>query len=116
MENICQFLEVDPQFQFDFSSESNAASLPRFAGINKFLVKSGIVKTVKEKTPKALRKYMARVLYSEKGIPKLSHADRAWLVDWYMDDVSELSGLIGDDVFKHWPDFMISEKKPKHAL
>jgi hypothetical protein len=111
MEKICSFLEVGPGFEFDFSAESNKASLPRSAGLNQLLVKSGTIKAIKGLTPKSWRSQFARILYSEKNIPKLSPHDRAWLRDIYKDEVEKLAQLIGHKLYKHWPEF---NKMPSH--
>ncbi|MEM9052937.1 MAG: sulfotransferase [Bacteroidota bacterium] len=102
---ICQFLDIDSSFEFDFSENSNAAALPRSAGLNKFLVKSGIMTAAKKLTPKPLRQKLAVALYSDKNIPTLSEEDSAWLKDYYADEVKSLSKLLNVDATKKWPQF-----------
>lgn len=105
MREICTFLGVDSDFAFDFSVESNKASMPRNKTLNKLLVSSGLLNGVKNLTPKPIRKHFAKVLYSENKIPKLSAADREWLQEWYRAEVKKLADLLGDEVYTHWPEF-----------
>ncbi len=102
---LCRFLGVTDGFEFDFNEESNKASLPRFATLNKVLVQSGLVKRVKDMTPKSLRKHFAKALYSDKGLPTISDAEIAWLTSYYRSEVAQLEKLIGTDLKKYWPEF-----------
>lgn len=105
MERICRFLDVDPQFEFDFSTESNKAGLPRNAAINKILVKSGAIKALKGVTPKRLRSKFAQVLYSDKNIPQITDGEKNWLSEYYADEVSRLEKLIQTEAGLWWPEF-----------
>ncbi|MCZ4407828.1 sulfotransferase [Cryomorphaceae bacterium 1068] len=103
--SICTFLEIDASFEFDFSEKSNASALPRNAGLNRFLVNSGIMTTAKKLTPKPLRQKLAGALYSDKNMPKLQEADAKWLRDYYQNEVGQLSELLEIDITKKWPEF-----------
>ena len=105
LKQICSFLNIDEDFSFDFSEKSNTSSLPRNAALNKILVESGIISTAKRLTPKKLRQKMASVLYTDKNMPELSEEDSDWLRDYYMDEVRNLSELLGVDVVSKWPQF-----------
>lgn len=106
MAELCSFLEIDPDFAFDFSTESNKASLPRNAALNSLLVKSGAVKFAKGMTPKRLRSKLAGVLYSDKNIPEIRPEDRKVLRDFYADEVAALSRLLKTDKpYTLWKDF-----------
>ena len=97
MRELCTFLEIDPDFAFDFSVKSNKASLPRSASLNTLLVKSGAVKFAKSITPKPLRARLANVLYSNKNMPSLGDADRSTLQSYYADEVAALCRLLESD-------------------
>lgn len=105
LKQICSFLNIDEDFSFDFSEKSNTSSLPRNVVLNKILVESGIISTAKRLTPKKLRQKMASVLYTDKNMPELSEEDSDWLRDYYMDEVRNLSELLGVDVVSKWPQF-----------
>jgi hypothetical protein len=103
--SVCQFLEIDGSFEFDFSEKSNASALPRNPGLNRFLVNSGILSTAKKLTPKPLRQKLSGALYSDRNMPTLQEADSKWLRDYYQDEVGQLSELMGIDITKKWPVF-----------
>ncbi|HKK40483.1 MAG TPA: sulfotransferase domain-containing protein, partial [Cryomorphaceae bacterium] len=102
---LSRFLEIDETFKFDFSEKSNASALPRNAGLNRFLVKSGILSSAKKLTPKPLRKKLAGALYSDKNMPKLQEADANWLREYYQEEVNKLSRLLEKDITLKWPEF-----------
>jgi len=103
--DVCRFLKIYDSFEFDFSEKSNASALPRNAGLNRFLVNSGILATAKKLTPKSLRQKLSGALYSEKNIPSLQEADALWLRNYYQQEVGQLSDLLEMDITKKWPEF-----------
>lgn len=105
LSEICDFLEIDSKFEFDFSENSNSAALPRNPGLNRILVKSGILTTAKKLTPKPLRQKLASALYSDKNMPTLSDEDSDWLRNYYTDEVKSLSDLLNVDASEKWPQF-----------
>ncbi|MFT5596509.1 MAG: hypothetical protein ACI956_001648 [Nonlabens sp.] len=105
LRRISEFLEVDPNYTFDFSSESNKASMPRSKVLNKLLVSSGLVKAVKDLTPKKLRSGFAKILYSDRNMPSIMPAEVDWLRAYYAQEVKDLSELIEQDAGEYWADF-----------
>jgi len=105
MRRICDFLEVSNDFLFDFSTESNKASMPRNSVLNTLLVKSGFIKAAKRITPKFLRGFFAKVLYQNKNVPRMSIQEKQWLVNYYIDEINNLIELIGEEPLIHWPEF-----------
>lgn len=105
MGEISRFLNVDTDFQYNFSIENNSASLPRNASLNQWLVKSGLIQTVKRLTPKSIRKHFASALYSEKNIPRIDPNSTIWLQKYYAKDVENLASLLGSKVTELWPEF-----------
>jgi len=105
LKQVCAFLTIDASFEFDFSEKSNASALPRNAGLNKFLVKSGIITAAKNLTPKPLRQKLAGALYTDKNMPTLSDEDSDWLKNYYADEVKNLSELLNVDASQKWPQF-----------
>ena len=105
LSQIAKFLGVDETYQFNFDVKSNAASMPRNAALNKALVSSGLVKRIKDATPKNLRKYFAKALYSDKNVPKLSSEHSEWLRRYYAEDVNRMREFLGDRIDTFWPEF-----------
>lgn len=105
MAEVCRFLGVDEQFVFNFETERNKASLPRNPALNRFLVRTGAVKTLKRVFPRSIRQKMAGMLYTDKSLPSMSEADRQWLRNYYQEEVDALVGLIGAAPYAHWPEF-----------
>jgi hypothetical protein len=103
--DICRFLNIDDRFTFDFSSKKNTASLPRSAALNKVLVKSGVIKTLKGLVPKSLRSSFAKVLYSDKDLPSISDEEKAYLTSYYKEEVQQLSKLLNIEASDYWPEF-----------
>ncbi len=108
MKEICRFLGVDDGFEFDFSEESNKAGMPRSVALNKMLVKSGAIKALKGITPKSVRKKFAQALYTDKNLPRIAENEKAWLAEYYSEEMRELENLIGDGVPRWWPEFKTS--------
>jgi hypothetical protein len=105
LSEMCRFLNIDDTFEFDFSEKSNASALPRNAGLNRFLVNTGIMSTAKRLTPKPLRQKLAGALYSDKNMPELKESDGEWLREYYQKEVDRLSELLEMDVSSKWPQF-----------
>lgn len=105
LRRICDFLKVDPSFEFDFSEKSNTSALPRNAALNSFLVKSGIMTTAKKMTPKPLRRKLAGAIYTDKNMPILSAEASNWLRDYYKEEVHRLSELLNMNASEKWPEF-----------
>ncbi len=105
MSQICSFLQIDSQFEFDFSMESNKAGLPRSAVLNKVLVKSGAIKALKGVTPKGLRQKFSQLLYTDKNLPKLTQEEKDWLSEYYAEEVKQLQELLQVDAARFWPEF-----------
>jgi hypothetical protein len=105
MRDLCRFLGIDSNFQFDFTVEKNTASLPRSKALNRFLVSSGVVKALKDITPKHLRSKLASVLYSKGSLPTLQPEHAAWLIDYYRDEVAQLAALTTVHPGIYWKEF-----------
>jgi len=108
MRKVCDFLNVDSDFNFDLSGKSNASSLPRNAAINRVLTRTGVISAAKRLTPKPLRQKFANVLYSDKNMPDLGDEQIAWLRDYYAEEVEELSKLLSQNLHGFWPEFQIT--------
>lgn len=108
MRRICEFLGVDPSFEFDLSGKSNTSSLPRNPALNRMLTRTGVIASAKRLTPKSLRQKFARVLYSDKNMPAMSADQIDWLRDYYSDEVGELGKLLNKNMAEFWPEFALT--------
>jgi Sulfotransferase family len=102
MRQIFGTLGVDPQVPIDFSERHNSAAMPRHQALNSVLVKSGVLKTVKDLVPRGGREMFKRMLYSEDNVPKLDHQTANALWSEYATDVSELGDMLGKDLLTYW--------------
>jgi hypothetical protein len=105
LSDICTFLEVNAYYSFDFGSKKNTASLPRFEKLNRIMVASGLIKTLKEIVPRSMRSSLSKVLYSDKDLPTMSLREKNYLISYYQKHVEELGKLIDQDPRKYWPIF-----------
>ncbi len=104
--DICRFLEVHAEFKFNFSEESNKASIPRSKYLNKLLVGSGMIKVMKKMVPKKYRSGLAGVLYTEKGLPDIQQHEIDFLVDYYRAEVADLNNLLHVNTGLYWKHFV----------
>ena len=105
LKRICHFLQVDGDFSFDFSEQRNRASRPRSEGLNRALVNTGILQTVKGIVPRSLREKGKKLLYTEKGLPEMTEPERDYLIGYYQEEVDALEKLLGRQVKDLWPEF-----------
>ncbi|NNC82910.1 MAG: sulfotransferase [Flavobacteriales bacterium] len=105
LQTICRFLGVDENFPFQTDLQRNSASLPRHAGLNRWLVNTGIMHGVKRMVPRGLRAKVADLMYTTKDLPQMGEDDKAWLVDHYREEVERLSRLLGRDLGGVWNEF-----------
>lgn len=99
---ICNYLEIDPNQNIDFKDRHNAASLPRSKAVNVFLVKTGLLKQLKNLFGREMRQKLKGLLYSTNNIPKIKAEQRKYLIDFYQKDVENLSSLLNVDLIKKW--------------
>jgi hypothetical protein len=105
LKEICQFLNVNTDVNFDFSIEANKASLPRSKALNKILVGSGFIKQMKDIIPKRYRTKLADILYTSKGLPSIQQHEVDFLVDYYKDEVERLESMLKINLKLLWKEF-----------
>lgn len=86
----------------DLGGKFNEAALPRNATLNRMLVRSGVLASVKALVPRKFRSGFKQLLYSGRSLPNLpaGHAEELW--KYYADDVDALSAMIGRDLRQWW--------------
>ena len=85
---IFQFLSVDPDFKPDFATRHMEARVPVSFFMKNALKRLGI------RLPKSVR----RQFYQPRSTLALTPADRARLIDYYRDDITNLSQLLHRDL------------------
>lgn len=98
MKKLFSFLGVDAGFQIDMSEKHNEAGMPRFGKLNYFLTQSGLYKLSKKIIPGNLKQKVKNIFYSKDNIPKMTAAERQWLIAYYKEDVQQLSVLLNRDL------------------
>jgi hypothetical protein len=81
---------------------SNTAALPRSAAMNAMLVRTGVLKTVKDLVPRGMRSGLKNVLYTRKGMPQLPRDEALRLWQHFAPGVERLQVMTGIDVSKRW--------------
>ncbi len=98
LKEICEFLSINPAFEFEFSKEHNKAMLPKSSAVTLMMKQRGLKNFVKDFFPKSLKKNLKKIFFTEKNLPKLSTDDRKYLVELYKTDIQNLSKLINRDL------------------
>lgn len=99
---IYQFLGLKPVFDSSSKTTFNESALPRFEKLNYFLAQTGIIYMLKRLFSRGMRQKIKTLLYTQKGIPNISPADRAFLRKIYLQDVQKLSDLLDLDLLTKW--------------
>ena len=102
MKRVFNKLGVDPDFDVESSEIYNRRSLPRFGFLNRLLVHSGVLSTVKKLLSRQTRKKLKSFWYTGKGLPQLDGASAERLWEFYREDVMKLSELLRYDLMNVW--------------
>lgn len=101
MRDLFTFLGVNPDFEPDMSKRYNEAGMPRFGKLNYWLTQIGVYGLAKRIFSAGLKERLKSIIYTKENIPVMTAGERAWLNDYYAEDVRKLSALIGRDC-THW--------------
>jgi len=101
LQELCDFLGVDNHFSFDTDLKLNEKGLPRFKYLNYALTQLGIIKLFKNLLSKPIRQKLARMIYSSDKLKEIQAEEREFLIDYYKEDITNLSNLIDRDL-KSW--------------
>jgi hypothetical protein len=100
LKHIFRFLEIDEKAPI-VTGKYNQGGMPRFEKINYWLNQSGIISWAKRALPISWRKPFKRWMYAEIDNPDMQPEERAWLIDYYSGDITNLQRLTGLDL-SHW--------------
>ncbi len=95
---IFEFLGADGSFTPDTSRRYLEPRVPRFIASTYFLKKSGAWKLAQRSTPTRLRSAMSGVVFKDRSTISMNARDRARLVDYYREDIGQLSALLDRDL------------------
>jgi hypothetical protein len=96
-----EFLGVNPDFKVDTSQKANEGGIPKLKWVNYFLHQSGLISWAKNVLPKSWREPFKQWMY-KKGpdMPVMKPEERAFLVNYYREDILKLQELINRDLSK----------------
>jgi hypothetical protein len=100
LRDIYRFLGVDPDFSPDTSRRHLESHVPRTAALRR-LKGLGLWKAAAEVTPLRLRPFIRRALTRESAATRMEPRDRNYLIDFYREDITNLSALLHRDL-SHW--------------
>ncbi|MFT4927416.1 MAG: hypothetical protein ACI8WB_003523 [Phenylobacterium sp.] len=103
VKSIYQFLAVAEDFKVDTATKLNTAGVAKFGRLNYFINQSGVVSWAKRKLPKSWREPFKRWMYTadKQAMPKMTEAQKQYLIDFYRDDIEALARLLNKDL-SHW--------------
>lgn len=111
MQNMYDFIGVDPSFQVDVSQRKQVAKIPKNRWFNQLLrthnpVRTTAATTLKQIFPEETRQRIRSSLLNwnaqdKKQVSLLSTGDRQKLLDIYRDDIHQLQDLLNRDL-SHW--------------
>jgi hypothetical protein len=100
LQDIYRFLGVDSDFSPDTSRRHLESQVPRTATL-RHLKGLGLWQAAAEVTPLRLRPFIRRALTRDSGATRMEPADRNYLIDFYREDITNLSALLDRDL-SHW--------------
>ena len=98
---ICNFLNIDSGFQFDFETKHNQNTFPKNKWVAAISKQKFIRQFIKNIIPDKIKNRIKKTAFSSKNVPKLSEEDRTTVTALYKDDVLKLAELIRRDL-NHW--------------
>ncbi|MFH1632344.1 MAG: sulfotransferase [bacterium] len=106
VKQICEFLNVDSEYEFDFERKSNQFIEPRFGWLQRAMEKvsfSGIGRNMPIflRRPLGKVKQVVRRVGSSNKRPEMSSELRAELVPRFEEDIAYVEELLGRDL-SHW--------------
>lgn len=94
MKSLFAFLGVDAEYEIDMSQRYNEAGMPRFGKLNYWLTQTGIYGLSKKIFSDNLKSRIKSLIYTRENLPVISAEEKAWLLDYYSQDMRKLSELI----------------------
>jgi hypothetical protein len=92
------FLGVDVQVEVDTSVRSLQRRAPKWTSMQYLLRKSGLLPVVKRLLPASFQEHLRAALFRQKSSLQLDPKDRQYVIEYYRDDIQNLSNLLGRDL------------------
>ena len=96
--DVFDFLGVDAAFQPDLSERSLERRAPRLTGLHHFLKRSGLWYPLKGMLPARLASSLRQLAFRRGKSLRMDPKDRQYLIDYYRDDIQQLSALLDRDL------------------
>jgi len=103
LSDLFAFLGVDPDFAADISQRHNAPRIPKFAAAVYLLKKWRVWPYLRNRAPASLRPRLRSMMLRSRASLTMKPADRAFLTDYYRDEIGKLAALLGRDL-RPWLD------------
>lgn len=94
LNDLFDFLGL-PLADIDTETRLNEAGKPRLGKLNFLLTQLGIIAFLKKLFPGNIRQQLAKVMYTQKGLPSLQNNEREQLMDYYKEGIEGLEKLLG---------------------
>jgi hypothetical protein len=98
LSKLFSFLGVDPGFAPDRSVRYTVSRIPKFLGTRYFLRKLRIWPYLRKLTPQPLVSRLSSLMMRKRTSLTMDAADRAFLTDYYRDDIEKLAKLLNCDL------------------
>jgi hypothetical protein len=98
MAQLYAFLRVDPGFVPDISRRHHEPIIPRANALAYYLKKSGVWPYLRRLAPVPLGPHLRPLLVRSRGSLQMRAADRAFLADYYRNDIVRLGALLNRDL------------------
>ena len=96
-EEILSFLQLEPESNIDLNQKFNEAGIGRNKVVN-IITQNNILRFVARNFPPNIKEKLKKILYTKRGLPKLTEDDRARLISFFENDIKNLEHLIGRDL------------------
>jgi len=102
LKSFFKFIGVDANIDIDTSQKSNAGGMPRFKWLNYIAYQMGWARQMaRNLLPKSIKQKLAKTMYKEGSKPAMSANEKAWLIDFFRQDVNKTAKILGADL-SHW--------------
>jgi hypothetical protein len=115
LSELFSFLGVDPSFAPDLSVRYTVPRIPKLPGLTYFLRKWRIWPYLRKLTPQPLITQWSSLMLRERAALTMDAADRAFLRDYYRDDIQKLAKLLNCDL-SAWLDSSVNRVQRPVAI
>jgi hypothetical protein len=98
LRDLFGFLSVDDTFAPDMSGKYLEPRVARFPAAFRIMKRSGVWLAIRNAPPRSVRGRLRPLVFQPRTALAVNPADRAYLIDYYRDDILRLSGLLNRDL------------------